>query len=118
MATVRQKVRETAELVGLGGTPLDDRVVVIDDYLGGGYGEPTEAMVEAVALAARFEGLLLDAVYTGKTLSGLVDLVRQSYFKKTDHVLFWHTGGTPALFAYREAFDVLPAGVDVTGHCI
>jgi L-cysteate sulfo-lyase len=112
LATVRQKVRETAQLVGLGGPPLDDRVVVVDDYLGGGYGEPTEAMVEAVTLAARFEGLLLDPVYTGKTLSGLIDLVRRGRFKKSDNVLFWHTGGTPALFAYREAFDALPSGSD------
>jgi L-cysteate sulfo-lyase len=107
LATVRQKVRETADLVGFGETSLDDKVVVLDDYLGGGYGEPTEAMVEAVTLAARFEGLLLDPVYTGKTLSGVIDLVRQNYFKKTDHVLFWHTGGTPALFAYGDAFESL-----------
>jgi L-cysteate sulfo-lyase len=108
-ATVKQKVRETAELVGLDGAALEERVIVKDDYLGGGYGEPTDAMVEAVALAARFEGLLLDPVYTGKTLSGLVDLARRGSFQPTDTVLFWHTGGTPALFAYREAFEPLLA---------
>jgi 1-aminocyclopropane-1-carboxylate deaminase/D-cysteine desulfhydrase-like pyridoxal-dependent ACC family enzyme len=110
LTTVKQKVRETAPLVGLDGAALDDRIAVKDDYLGGGYGEPTDAMIEAVALAARFEGLLVDPVYTGKTLSGLVDLVRQGFFKSTDNVLFWHTGGTPALFAYREAFEPFLAG--------
>lgn len=109
LATVRQKVRETAQLVGLGETNLDERVSVSDDYLGGGYGEPTEAMVEAVALAARCEGMLVDPVYTGKTLSGLIALVRQGFFQPTDNVVFWHTGGIPALFAYQEAFDALPA---------
>jgi L-cysteate sulfo-lyase len=109
LATVKQKVHETAELVGIDGAALDERVVVKDDYLGDGYGEPTEAMLEAVALAARYEGLLLDPVYTGKTLSGLIDLVRQGTFKKTDNVVFWHTGGTPALFPYREAFESILA---------
>ncbi|MEX2113176.1 MAG: pyridoxal-phosphate dependent enzyme, partial [Pirellulales bacterium] len=81
------------------------------DYLGGGYGEPTDGMLEAVTLAARFEGLLVDPVYTGKTLAGLIDLVRQDRFAKSDNVVFFHTGGTPALFAYREAFDeVLASG--------
>jgi L-cysteate sulfo-lyase len=110
LALVRQKVRETAQLLEMGANTfddatLDDRVVVYDDYLGGGYGEPTDAMFEAVALAARFEGLILDPVYTGKTLSGLIGLVRDGFFRKTDNVVFWHTGGTPGLFAYREAFE-------------
>lgn len=110
VATVKQKVRETAELLGLDGAALEERIVVTDDYLGGGYGEPTDAMVEAVGLAARLEGLLVDPVYTGKTLSGLIDLVRRGHFKPSDNVLFWHTGGTPALFAYREAFEPLLFG--------
>ena len=64
-------------------------------------------MVEAVGLAARFEGLLLDPVYTGKTFSGLVAMVRDGRFQPSDNVLFWHTGGIPALFAYREALQTL-----------
>jgi L-cysteate sulfo-lyase len=109
LSTVLQKVRDTAELVGIDSAGLEDHVTVIDDYLGAGYGEPTDAMVEAVALAARFEGLLLDPVYTGKSFSGLVGLVRDGFFKPSDNVLFWHTGGIPALFAYREAFETLLA---------
>ena len=110
LATVRQKVRDTLELLDLGDAKLDERINVTDDYLGGGYGEPTDAMLEAVVLAARFEGLLLDPVYTGKTASGLIDLVRQGFFQDTDNVVFWHTGGTPALFAYREAFEPILTG--------
>jgi D-cysteine desulfhydrase family pyridoxal phosphate-dependent enzyme len=112
LATVRKKVRETGELVGLdpaGVADVEARIDVTDDYLGGGYGEPTDAMVEAVALAARLEGLILDPVYTGKTLSGLIGHVRRGDFCASDTVLFWHTGGTPALFAYREAFDSILA---------
>jgi L-cysteate sulfo-lyase len=106
-ATVRQRARETADLLGLECADLEDRVTVTDDYLGAGYGEPTEGMVEAVGLAARLEGLLIDPVYTGKTMAGMIDLVRQGAFRSTDNVVFWHTGGTPALFAYRETFDSL-----------
>jgi L-cysteate sulfo-lyase len=104
---VRQKAHDTADLAGVDTAGLDRRVLVLDDYLGDGYGEPTEAMVEAVGLAARLEGLLVDPVYTGKTLSGLIGLARRGHFEPTDNVLFWHTGGTPALFAYREAFEHL-----------
>jgi L-cysteate sulfo-lyase len=109
LATVRQKARETARLVGFDDADLDARVEVTDAYLGGGYGEPTERMVEAVALAARYEGLLLDPVYTGKAFSGLIDLVRRGAFQPAENVLFWHTGGTPALFVYQPAFEPLLA---------
>lgn len=102
---VRQRARETAELLGISSEGLDQRVVVTDAYLGRGYGEPTEGMVEAVRLAARLEGLLLDPVYTGKTLAGLIDQVRQGRFRPSDNIVFMHTGGMPALFAYRDAFE-------------
>ncbi len=105
--TMRDKVRQTAELVGIDSTAVEARINVTDAYLGNGYGEPTDAMVEAVGLAARFEGLLLDPVYTGKTFSGLVAMVRDGRFQPSDNVLFWHTGGIPALFAYREALQTL-----------
>lgn len=109
LSTVRQKTRETVELIGLADATLDERIVVLDDYLGEGYGEPTAGMLEAVGLAARLEGLLVDPVYTGKTLAGLIDLVRRGTFAPSDNVLFWHTGGTPALFPYRDAFEPLLA---------
>ena len=85
---------------------LDERVVVKTEYVGPGYGEPTEGMIEAVRLTARMEGVLLDPVYTGKTMAGLIDLVRQGFFRPTQSVVFWHTGGTPALFPYEPLFPL------------
>lgn len=104
-ALVWQRAKETAELLGIPADGLEESVIVTDSYLGRGYGEPTEGMLEAVQLTARLEGLLLDPVYTGKTMAGLIDLVRQGRFRSTDNVVFMHTGGMPALFAYRDAFS-------------
>lgn len=109
-ATVRDKARATAELLGWPTASLDERVTVKDGYLGAGYGQPTEGMLEAVALVARQEGILLDPVYTGKAMSGLIALARSGFFKPHKRVVFWHTGGLPALFAYQDAFEPLVAG--------
>ncbi len=73
------------------------------DYCGAGYGVLTEAEREAVQLFAKYEGLLLDPVYTGRAAAGMIDLIRKGFFKKDETVLFWHTGGQPALFADRYA---------------
>ena len=81
--------------------------VVWERPLGEAYGAPTQAMVEAVTLLARLEGLLLDPVYSGKAMAGLIDLVRRGFFAADDTVVFIHTGGLPALFAYRGAFEDL-----------
>jgi D-cysteine desulfhydrase family pyridoxal phosphate-dependent enzyme len=75
---------------------------VRDDYLGGGYAVMGDAEREAIRLAARLEGLLVDPVYAGRALAGLIDLIRKGEFTSGQNVLFWHTGGTPALFAYAE----------------
>jgi D-cysteine desulfhydrase len=86
-------------------TPVPrNSIVCFDEYVGPGYSLPTDAMVEAVKLLARTEGILLDPVYTGKAMSGLIGLVRQGYFKQSDNVLFVHTGGSPALYAYEDLF--------------
>jgi L-cysteate sulfo-lyase len=76
------------------------------DYVGGGYGVPTPGMVEAVTLLARTEGLLLDPVYSGKGMAGLIDLVRKGHFRAGQNVVFLHTGGSVALFGYPTAFDL------------
>ena len=76
-----------------------DDVLATDQYCQAGYGVLTDAEREALHLFARTEGLLLDPVYTGRAAAGLIDLVRKGFFKKGEVVLFWHTGGQPALFA-------------------
>jgi D-cysteine desulfhydrase len=73
------------------------------DYCRAGYGVLTEAEREAVHLFASLEGLLLDPVYTGRAAAGLIDLIRKGFFKEDETVLFWHTGGQPALFAEKYA---------------
>ena len=82
--------------------PREDDVVVFGDYVGEGYSLPTEGMVKAVKLLAETEALILDPVYTGKTMHGLIDLVEKGRFKKGENVLFLHTGGSTALYAYKE----------------
>ncbi len=83
-----------------------DDVLANDSYCRAGYGVLTDAEREAVHLFARCEGLLLDPVYTGRAAAGLIDLIRKGFFKPDETVLFWHTGGQPALFAERYS-DIL-----------
>ncbi len=94
----------TADKLGIGGAIMRDDVVANCDYVGAGYGIPTDGMVEAIRLAARLEGLLLDPVYSGKGLAGLIDLIRKGHFGRGDNVVFLHTGGSAGLFGYRSAF--------------
>lgn len=81
-----------------------DEVVVFDDYIGEGYSRVTDGMIKAVNLVAKTEAILLDPVYTGKTMDGMLDLIRKGVFRKDEKVLFLHTGGSPALFAYTNYF--------------
>ncbi len=74
-------------------------ILVNCDYIGAGYGIMAEPEVEAIRLFASTEGLLVDPVYTGRAAAGMIDLIRKGFFKKDETVMFWHTGGTPALFA-------------------
>lgn len=83
-----------------------EEILVCADYLGGGYGVMGEPEIEAINLFARAEGLLVDPVYTGRAAAGLVDLIRKGFFKQNETVLFWHTGGTPALFAKQYAREL------------
>jgi L-cysteate sulfo-lyase len=95
----------TAAKLQLQGLTLDKSVLVDDRFVGPGYGQPTDAMVDAVRIAARHEGLLLDPVYTGKAMAGLIALVREGYFRRDDVVVFLHTGGAQALAGYAWAFS-------------
>ncbi len=101
---VHALAQATAEHVGVKGGIDRARVVAFSDYVGDGYGVPTPGMVEAVALTARSEGILLDPVYSGKGMAGLIDLVRKGFFGRDDNVVFLHTGGAAALFAYANLF--------------
>jgi D-cysteine desulfhydrase len=82
-------------------------VVCRDEWVGPGYSLPSPEMVEAVKMTARYESILLDPVYTGKAMAGLIGMVRNKEFGKDQNILFLHTGGSPALYAYQ---DVLKDG--------
>lgn len=103
-AKVLELLHATAETVGLTGEILPSAVRCEDQYVGPGYALPTDEMIEAVQLLARTEGILLDPVYTGKAMAGLIGMVRQGQFTKEDHVLFLHTGGSPALYTAPHLF--------------
>ena len=103
-ALVYTLVEKTADRVGLNQSVPRKAVVCYGDYVGPGYSQPTNEMAQAVKLLARTEGILLDPVYSGKTMAGLIDLVRQGAFPKNSNLLFLHTGGSPALYAYMDTF--------------
>jgi L-cysteate sulfo-lyase len=81
-------------------------LILNSDYVGQGYGVIGALENEAILLVAQTEGILLDPVYTGKAMGGLIDMIRSKKITKTDRVLFWHTGGAPALFAYSDRLDI------------
>ena len=107
-ANVLALAQRTAEHLGLPGLVRAEHVVANCDYVGQGYGIPTQGMVDAVRLVAEKEGILLDPVYSGKGMAGLIDLIRKGHFPEDSDVVFLHTGGQVGLFGYLDAFG-LPA---------
>jgi len=95
-------VKQTAAHVGINSAIPGDAVLCFGDYVGPGYSLPTPQMAEAVRMLARLEGILMDPVYTGKAMAGLIDLIRKGFFSKEENVMFVHTGGSPALYVYME----------------
>lgn len=93
---------ETAEFIGRPGIVDRDDIVANCDYIGPGYGVPTDGMNEALMMLARLEGLLFDPVYSGKALAGMIDLIRNGHFAAAKDIVFLHTGGAAALFAYSD----------------
>jgi len=79
-----------------------DDVLIDDGYLGDAYGKPTEGMLEALSMLAALEAIILDPVYTGKAMAGLIHRVRGGEFSDRDNIVFIHTGGAPGLFAYSD----------------
>ena len=101
--------RLASEVSNLYGDKKDinpDQILINDDFVGGGYGILNDQDREAIHLFARMEGILLDPVYTGRAGAGLIHLIRSGYFGKNERVLFWHTGGTPGLFADKYLHDI------------
>ena len=104
--TVEQVTRiatDTAERIGLARPLRDDEITVVDGYAGPAYGVPDQATIEAIHLAARTEGMLTDPVYEGKSLAGLIGMIRSGQIEPGARVLYCHLGGQPALPAYAGA---------------
>lgn len=99
---VRTIALDTVEALNLKIRFEDERVRVLDEYLGEGYGIVNREVSEAIRLVAEKEGIFLDPVYTGKAMVALVDLVKKGYFRRDENVVFFHTGGTAALFPNKH----------------
>ncbi len=102
-AKVASLANATADALGEKVNIFPQEILVSADYTGEGYGVMGTAEIEAIRLFARLEALLLDPVYTGRAAAGLIDLIRRGFFTPDETVLFWHTGGTPALFSEKYA---------------
>ena len=102
VATVIEHTDAAADFLSLGVKVMPDELEINDSYIGEGYGIPTKECIDAIRLVAQTEGIFLDPVYTGKAMAGLIDLIKKGYFKSTDTIVFIHTGGVPALFAYHK----------------
>ena len=94
-----------AERLGMGDNYGQSDVILNSNYVGAGYGVVGDLERDAIRLMAECEGILLDPVYTGRAFGALVDLIRRGQFGSDEQVIFWHTGGTPALFSYAETLS-------------
>lgn len=103
-AQVMDIARKTAELVELGRDITDDDLVLIADYAYPAYGVPSAATNDAIRLVARMEGMMTDPVYEGKSMQGMIDLVRKGYFPAGSKVLYAHLGGVPAINGYSYIY--------------
>ncbi|MBC7349534.1 MAG: D-cysteine desulfhydrase family protein [Candidatus Aminicenantes bacterium] len=102
LPVVRQIALELVEFLGLDLTLEETDLILLDDYLGAGYGQVTPEVSAVIRRLLQKEALVLDPVYTSKAMLGLIDLARKKYFQPGDRVLFLHTGGVPALFAFPD----------------
>lgn len=96
--------KATAKVLDIDIVVKPNDVVLNEDYAGEAYEMPTSEALNAIRLVAQTEGILLDPIYTGRAMAGLISLIRQGHFEKGDNIVFIHTGGTPALFPYRREF--------------
>ena len=103
-AQVERIARGTAELIGLGRDLTDDEIVVLEGWAGERYGIPVQSTLDAIGLSGRLEGMIIDPVYEGKSMAGLVDLVTSGEIPRDSNILYAHLGGQPALNAYSALF--------------
>jgi len=103
-AQVERIARHTAELIGLGRDLRDDEITVLDGWAGDRYGIPVQSTIDAIRLTGRLEGMIIDPVYEGKSMAGLIDLVTRGDIPADSTVLYAHLGGQPALNAYAGIF--------------
>ena len=101
---VERIARNTAALIGLGRELRDDEITVLEGWAGDYYGIPVQSTIDAITLTGRLEGMIIDPVYEGKSMAGLIDLVQQGEIGKDSTVLYVHLGGQPALNAYSGIF--------------
>lgn len=104
-AQVGRIARHTADLIGLGRDLRDDEITVLDGWAGDLYGVPVESTVDAIRLVGELEGMIIDPVYEGKSMAGLIDLIRDGTIPAGSNVLYAHLGGQPALNAYSGVFS-------------
>jgi 1-aminocyclopropane-1-carboxylate deaminase len=103
-AQVERIARHTSDLIDLGRDLRDDEITVLDGWAGDRYGIPVQSTIDAIRLSGELEGMIIDPVYEGKSMAGLVDLVRSGDITATSNVLYAHLGGQPALNAYSGIF--------------
>jgi len=101
---VTKILKKLANEVELDPAHLEKQIIIEPNFAAGAYGQADDGTIEAITISAKLEALTLDPVYSGKGVAGLIGLSRSGYFKKTDSVIFLHTGGIPALYAYRSLF--------------
>lgn len=99
---VRKIAEHTLSEINIKDKIEDDEIIVFDEYLNEGYGVLNKEIADAIAIVAKEEGIFLDPVYTGKAMAGMIDLIVKGYFKESENIVFFHTGGTPAIFPYRK----------------
>ncbi|MEM2358455.1 MAG: D-cysteine desulfhydrase family protein [Nitrososphaerota archaeon] len=100
ISRIRSFIEKGAELINLDKEKLPSTIDVLDGY--GDYGEATKEVIDAILLTARLEGIILDPVYSGKAMAGLIDMIQQGKIDAHSNVVFIHTGGVPAVFAYKD----------------
>jgi D-cysteine desulfhydrase len=104
-AQIADLANRIAGRLGMGDHYRQGDVTLNSNYAGAGYGVVGDLERDAIRLMAECEGILLDPVYTGRAFGALVDLIRRGQFGSDEQVIFWHTGGTPALFSYAETLS-------------